>query len=261
MAEDNVYYAPDSTGFEWEFNIFHILLLFPWFILCLLSLLIITITNNFFVILITITILFIIVVFIHPMAIHLEHKYDDLMFKRKEKPSKIFKVNKIVELRLIQDKTYIYVKGKRFIQCMYLLMNIPKNRIEDYSEIKNIDEIAELLDNSLELQAYRIIGVNIDPETEFIGHCSNIQVFFENGLDTDLLHSNIAFPLLKKLVEIKYKPAYFKFREEIVKRFNEGNGNVREFLHVGGYLGYLKKGDFECLDLKKYSKIEEYYRF
>jgi len=170
------------------------------------------------------------------------------------KPKKVFKINDIVELRLINNTTYIYIKGKEFLQCMYLLLNIPKNNIEDYDDFKNIDEIAEHLDDSLE-DPFIHREHEIDSKTEFIGHCSNIQAFFENGLNTDILHSNIAFPLLKELVKAKYKPAYFKFREEIVRRYNEGDEKVRCFLYIDGYLDYLKKEDLECLDYDDYKKF------
>jgi len=198
---------------------------------------------------------------------------------KKRKPEKIFKINDIVELKLIQGKTHIYIKGKEFIQCMYLLLNIPVEEIEDYDEYESIDDIAERLDHSLEgnrgdivirddvsnLNGVEFRGIElnielninsriIDPETEFIGHCSNLQVFFENGLDTNILHSNIAFPLLKKLSEVKYEPAFLRFREEIVKRFNAGNDNVREFLHIEGYLNYLNEEELKCLDVDKYNE-------
>jgi len=175
--------------------------------------------------------------------------------QKKLKPKKVFRINDVIEMKLILDKTYIYIKGKEFMQCMYLLINIPIKNIEDYDEYENIDDIAEELDHSLEMGPRYNNIKTINSETEFWGHCSNIQAFFENGLDTCILHSNIAFPLLKELVKVKYKPAYFKFREEVVRRFNEGNDNVRKFLLIEGYIGQLEKEDFEQLDLDVYDSI------
>ncbi|MFX1237046.1 MAG: hypothetical protein ACFFAS_03805 [Promethearchaeota archaeon] len=42
----------------------------------------------------------------------------------------------------------------------------------------------------------------IPPETEFLVHCSNLQAWVEHGYDARLIHSNLAFPLLKRLCEV-----------------------------------------------------------
>jgi len=162
------------------------------------------------------------------------------------KPRKIFKINELVDLRLIGNRTYIFVNNKRLMVCAFLLINIPKDRIKDYDEIKSIDEAAEVLDRSLErTPPYRY---KISPEEEFTAHCSNIQAFFENGLNTNILHSNIAFPLLKELVQQGYEPAQKVFKEEIIKRFNEGTFNSRRFLYIRGYLSYLSEEEKQALN-------------
>ncbi|MFW9874266.1 MAG: hypothetical protein ACFFG0_14265, partial [Candidatus Thorarchaeota archaeon] len=53
---------------------------------------------------------------------------------------KEFKINHYLKLKLEGSKTNIYVNNRRFIQCMYLLLNIPVSKIEDYDEIESIDE-------------------------------------------------------------------------------------------------------------------------
>ena len=62
----------------------------------------------------------------------------------------LFKINNYLSLKLENGKTVIYVKGKRFIQCNYLLLNIPQNEVRRFEEIKSIDESVEKLDKSLE---------------------------------------------------------------------------------------------------------------
>lgn len=164
------------------------------------------------------------------------------LFKRKrEKPDKIFKINDLVDLRLINNKTYIYIKNKPFIICAHLLINIPVNEIQRYDNIRSIDEVIS------PSKSTEYIQCNITPEEEFMGHCSNIQAFFESGLNTDILHTNIAFPLLKKLVKLKFEPARRVFKEEIAIRFNEGTYNSRLFLRSGGYLDYLNKEEKAAL--------------
>ncbi len=81
---------------------------------------------------------------------------------------KEFKVNDYITLRLEKGKTFIYVKGERFDQCKYLLLNIRIDEITSLEDIESIDEAAEKLDTGLEGDEDMIIP----PEVEFWGHCS-----------------------------------------------------------------------------------------
>ena len=56
----------------------------------------------------------------------------------------------------------------------------------------------------------------INPVDEFKGHCSNIQTWFENGYNTQILHSNLSFPLLKALSRTDDPQASKIFKEEIL---------------------------------------------
>ncbi len=147
-----------------------------------------------------------------------------------------FKVNDFITLKLEEDTTVIYVNGKRFDQCKYLLLTINPKEIEEYEDIQSIDEASERLDRTLE-QNKRLIPA----ETEFWGHCSNIQAWVENDYDTRLLHRNIAFPLLKKLSiagDIKAKKL---FKDEIAERFSSGHKTVMNYLKERNYLNYLNR--------------------
>ncbi len=157
---------------------------------------------------------------------------DSIKSKDPVRPSSIFKINDLVDLRLIGKETYIYVNNKILLACKSLLFNIPKRRIR---EIKSIDEA------SIVFKSTEKIRHKISSKEEFMGHCSNIQAFIENGLNTDILSTNVAFPLLKKLVDNGYEPAIRVFKQEIIKRFNEGTYNSRTFLYLQGYLYYLKE--------------------
>ncbi len=61
-----------------------------------------------------------------------------------------FKVNEYISLKLEEKKTNIYVKGRLFRQCKFLLLTIPVDKISSFDEIESIDEAAERLDRSLE---------------------------------------------------------------------------------------------------------------
>ncbi len=90
-----------------------------------------------------------------------------------------FKINENLTLKL-NDKgeTRIFVAGVYFRQCKYLLLNIPVDDLTSFEELKSIDEAALKLDNSLEISNDRTQTVQIPPETEFWGHCSNLQVWY-----------------------------------------------------------------------------------
>jgi len=156
---------------------------------------------------------------------------------------KEFVINEYITLRLENGNSNIYVNEKLFTQCKYLLLSIPVEEIHKYNSIESIDDAAEILDRSLE-------GVNenmILPEVEYWGHCSNLQVWAEMNYDTRILHRNLAFPLLKQLNiegDIKAKQV---FKEEIVKRFIEGNRVVRLFLLEEGYIEHLNSDEKEFI--------------
>lgn len=158
-------------------------------------------------------------------------------------PVRKFKVNKYLELKLEGNETIIYVNGRKFGQCKFLLLNIPIDKITSLDEVESIDEAAERLDNSLE-PIYPFISRKkiriIPPEVEFWGHCSNLQVWAENNYDTRLIHRNLAFRLLRDLTYAGDIIAKNVFKEEIVKRFLSGHPSVMQYLFEKGYLGHLE---------------------
>ena len=157
-------------------------------------------------------------------------------------PSKEFKINPYIKLKLEEGKTNIYVKNRIFQQCMYLLINLRVDQIEDYEEIDSIDEAAEILDRTMESNH----GI-ISPEEEFMGHCSNLQVWAENGYDTRILHRNLAFPLLKRLTEVGDPLAKKVFKEEIAIRLSSKHPAVITFLTQNRYLKYLNSEELEAI--------------
>lgn len=147
---------------------------------------------------------------------------------------KSFKINKYLKLCLEDGLTNIYLNGRLFLQCKYILLSIPIEKIISFEEIESIDDAYEQLDNTQERN-----NEIISPDVEFWAHCSNLQVWFENDYNTRLLHRNLAFPLLKKLTEIGDLKAKKVFKEEIAKRLESGNPRVIEYLMNEGYIDYL----------------------
>ncbi|MFW9896312.1 MAG: leucine-rich repeat domain-containing protein [Candidatus Thorarchaeota archaeon] len=178
------------------------------------------------------------------------------LFLRQQNQLKEFKVNQFLKLKLEGGRTNIYVNNRRFIQCMYLLLNIPVNKIEDYDNVNSIDEAAVKLDRSMERNHHKV-----PPETEFWGHCSNLQAWVDNQYDTRILHRNLAFPLLKALVDAGDPIAKRKFKEEIAMRYATGHPTVIRFLTQNGYLHYLTEDEFESMLIDiDFPSIEEYSR-
>ena len=162
---------------------------------------------------------------------------------------KEFKINDFIALRLEKDEVNVYINDYKIIQCKYLLLQNPKdNLIADEEDFTSIDQLAESLDKSLELDdSIEAQSYNIDPETEFWAHCSNIQAWAENNYDTQMLHVNLSFPLLKRLTMAGDPLAKEVFKSEIIKRFKSGNLNVMTFLTKEGYLEFLDWDDIDFI--------------
>jgi len=156
-----------------------------------------------------------------------------------------FKVNKYITLRLENGKTIIYVGGKKFRQCKYLLLDIPVDETRDYGDIESIDEAEEKLQTPWVTR--RTHEYHVSPETEFWGHCSNIQAWYKYGYDTRILHRNLAFPLLKALINAGDRQARKVFKEEIAIRFESGYPNVVLYLMSRGYLEYLDEDELDTV--------------
>ncbi|MGB5912463.1 MAG: Rab family GTPase [Promethearchaeia archaeon] len=156
-----------------------------------------------------------------------------------------FKINNYLTLKLQNNRTNIYVKGILFNQCKYLLLNIEKDKFQYYEKIESIDEAAETLDRSLEGTHFN--NFDLSPKTEFWGHCSNLQAWYENDYDTRLLHRNLAFPLLKALAEAGDPLAKKVFKEEIALRLESGYSSVVRYLVTQGYLNYLSRKELNTV--------------
>ncbi|MFX0144110.1 MAG: leucine-rich repeat domain-containing protein [Candidatus Hodarchaeota archaeon] len=180
---------------------------------------------------------------------------EDLKSTRKEPIE--YQINKFITLKLENGKTVIYVKDEKFLQCKYLLIEILKEHIRDFDVFTSIDDLSENLDHSLE----KDLTINkIQPEVEFWGHCSNLQAWSENSYDTNLLHSNLAFPLLKKLTDVGDPIARRVFKDEIAERLMNLHTNVTQYLIRENYLEYFNKEEIELLMEILFEQIEQRFK-
>ncbi|MBN1216574.1 MAG: leucine-rich repeat domain-containing protein [Candidatus Lokiarchaeota archaeon] len=151
---------------------------------------------------------------------------------------KEFRINEYLSVKLEDNKTQIYVAGERFMQCAALLFHLPVKDLNYFEGITSIDD-AQLNFEKIYDETGLAMGEDIPPEEEFWGHCSNLQAWYEHGYDTRLLHSNLAFPLLKKLSEAGDEQAKHMFFEEIIYRYKNGNLFTRRFLSEEQFLNLL----------------------
>ncbi len=156
-----------------------------------------------------------------------------------------YKINKFLDLRFENGKTNIYVNNELFRHCKYILLNISNGNSQYFTEINSIDDAVGILNGSFEFLEgeFEIIT----PEMEFWAHCSNIQAWYENNYNTYLIHSNLAFPLLKELAKAGDLTARKIFKEEVAKRFESNNITVIQFLLFSGYLNNLNKHELEIV--------------
>ncbi|MEJ2251563.1 MAG: hypothetical protein P8Y97_18145, partial [Candidatus Lokiarchaeota archaeon] len=131
-------------------------------------------------------------------------------------------------------KVRIYLNGKPFRQCKYLLLINPHLQ-EKQSEIRSIDEAKKYLQKDLEREVTpQMLGIT--PEEEFWAHCSNLQAWVEHEYDTRLLDSRLAFPLLQRLADLGDPIAKKIYYEEVFDRFLHGTKEVKEVIMDGAYL-------------------------
>ncbi len=155
---------------------------------------------------------------------------------KEEEPVLEYKITDLITLKLENNVTNIYINNQKFRQCKYLLISVSLDNIHQLNRIESIDQASELLDHSLDQIPERWRSDMIPPETEFWGHCSNLQAWVENDYDTRIIDSRLGFPFLEKLKENGDPKAKNVFKEEIAKKFKEGWIPTIEYLWEVGYL-------------------------
>ena len=162
-------------------------------------------------------------------------------------PPKEFKISELITLKLEYGLSYpqnyklrtnIYINGNLFKQCKYLLLDFP-TKDKKIREVDNIDDAMELYSRKMEHD-----HTIIPPETEFWGHCSNIQAWYENDYDIRILHSNLSLPMLKELVKHD-KTAVISLKEQIAERIEKGGYNAYKIYR--NYISIFNQEELEIL--------------
>ncbi|TFF90698.1 MAG: hypothetical protein EU548_01725, partial [Promethearchaeota archaeon] len=161
---------------------------------------------------------------------------------------KIYKINEFLTLKLEDRKTKIYVKNNEFRTCKFLLLVDPNGVIG--GNINSIDEAAEKYDDILEGDEFLPEEFAISPEQEFWAHCSNLQAWAENKYNINLIHSNLAFPLLVKLIKVGDLKARICFEEQIFRAFLELNFSIIKSILYRDLLDLLDEEKLKSLKIE-----------
>jgi tetratricopeptide (TPR) repeat protein len=115
----------------------------------------------------------------------------------------------------------VLVDGKPFLYCSFLIAAVNASN----GEISSIDDLASV-DGARRLAGKSVRDL-LSVEEEVLAHASNIQAWAENGYNTRLLHSNIAFPLLRALVTAGDAKARRVLDVELTERMRDGSDTTR----------------------------------
>jgi hypothetical protein len=156
-----------------------------------------------------------------------------------------FIISKDLKLKLIRGQTVIYVDEKPFHQCKYLLLNLTQKDFTKFEHIDSIDEAFQIY-NKMD-KSHETDSELIDSESEFIGHCSNLQAWYEHDYDLRILHSSLSIPLLKKLAFLGDTKAIIRLKESIATRIASKNYNTIIFYLNEKYLILFSNEELEVM--------------
>ena len=154
----------------------------------------------------------------------------------------------LLSIQLIGEEVVIFVNGEEFIQCSNLVLAIQGEDVGMLEEVDSIDHLAEFSkEYNNAYPYYAEMQVAIQPESAFWGHCSNIQAWVEHEFDSELLHSNLAFPLLHELSKHGYMLAKECLAEEILRRLKSGYVPTVQYLVEQGFVSLLSSDQLAAL--------------
>lgn len=118
-------------------------------------------------------------------------------------------ITEIITMKLENTQSNIYIYGKRFMDCKFVVLNPIESNLElyDLESINSIDEIKDFYSNRDEGN-----NCQVNAKERFFVHCSNIQHWIEQNYNWRSIHSNLSLPMLKELFLHNRKSMSSKFR-------------------------------------------------
>ncbi len=137
----------------------------------------------------------------------------------------------VLTLKLIDEKTRIFIGEKEIMTCMTVALEFSE---DDFPALKNIESIDDILYQYEERDLEDLIA----PNEAFWVHCSNLETWVMHDYDTRLLDSHLSFVLLKELANQGIPCVKMKFKEELLERLKGRNEDVRTWL-IGQFHEYF----------------------
>ena len=187
-------------------------------------------------------------------------------FQELIKPKRVVNIDEHITLKLILDKTLIYVCGDLFLTCQKIVLTLAPTDFKDYEGFTGIDDILEFYHAEGRPLGVKENKLSITPEEEFWAHCSNMQAWVESGYDTHVLSKYISFPILAKLSKKGISQFILLLKEELIERLKSGGFKTLVHFIDSRYLDFLSQHELfdllltyeEAEIMKKVAKYSRY---
>ncbi len=144
------------------------------------------------------------------------------------------RISEHITLKLEGGTTNLYIDGKLVNYCKRLVINTTLDGlpVEPDEKWDSVDDMARGHGTIYKGAGYEreVQDCKIDPQTEFDAHCSAIHAWYALDYNSRAIHSNLAFPLLKALVDAGDVVAKTVFLNEIVDRIETGSPSTIQVL-------------------------------
>ncbi len=155
-------------------------------------------------------------------------------FKQFINPKKEFNVNDYLKLKLIVNDTIFYINGKEYQKNSLLYLDVPVKGIKNLSDLLtkySVEVIADKFKSLFDDGDYeKNLSGLVPAEEEFKLMCLNLQLWAENSYDYQLLHPELAIPLLKELINAGDPIAKDAIKKVLANTFTLGLPKFKKYL-------------------------------
>lgn len=155
-----------------------------------------------------------------------------------------FRINEYLTLKWEDGAARIYIGGKKFeLYCKPLIISVDIDH--DHFDGHSLEDIERSIKDNfsnegLDKEEYdNEILKSVSVEEIFWGHCSNLQAWADDNYNTEIIHVNLAFPLLNKLKMAGDPVAKHVYKKELIKKITSYNETVATYVLAQGWLADL----------------------